>query len=340
MPLLSFFPTAIRFLFNSRHLALENLALRQQLVVLHRKTPKPKLRWGDRLFWIILFRFWSSWRDHLVLVKPETVIRWHRQGFQYYWRWKSKGRPGRPKIPRQVIELIHRMCKENRTWGAPRIQAELVLLGHDLAESTVAHYMIRHRNSLPSQTWKTFLHNHLNCTAACDFFVVPTATFKLLYGFVVLSLDRRRILHFNVTAHPTSEWTAQQLVEAFPGDEFTPNYLIRDRDSIYGATFPRKANILGIEEVITAYKSPWQNGYCERSIGSIRRECLDHMIILSENHLRRTLKEYMAYYNAHRTHLALDGDSPLGREVETPDLGRVISIPHLGGLHHRYTRAA
>ena len=275
----------------------------------------------------------------LVIVQPETVVRWHRMGFRLYWRWKSaRGQPGRPKVARELRDLIRRMSRENSTWGAPRIADELRLLGYDLCRATVAKYIARMSNP-PSETWKTFLKNHAKDIAAIDFFLVPTVTFRLLYCFVVLSHDRRRVIHFNVTEHPTAQWTGQQIVEAFPFDT-APKYLLRDNDSIYGEEFQRRVESLGIEEVKTAYHSPWQNPFAERIIGSIRRECLDHMVILNEDHLRRVLADYLEYYNAHRAHQGLDGDTPLGREREMPDFGPVRAIPFLGGLHHRYTRRA
>jgi putative transposase len=230
------------------------------------------------------------------------------------------------------------MSRENVTWGAPRIQPELQLLGYTLAESTVAAYMCRHRKP-PSQTWRTFLEDHVPDIAAIDFFVVPTVRFRLLYCFIVLRHDRRRVAHFNVTAHPTARCTAQQVVEAFPFDE-APRFLIRDHDGIYGQDFCARVRHMGIEEVIIAYRPPWQSPYVERLIGSIRRECLDHMIAFSEAHLRRILTSYLAYYHDSRTHLSLDRNAPVPRQAEPPERGEVIAIPQVGGLHHRYTRAA
>ena len=329
-----------RLLWWSRKgLLLENLALRQQLAVTMRSTKRVRLRKRDRLFWVLLKSCWNDWRSCLAIVQPETVCRWHRLGFRLFWRWKSTwGKRGRPQVSKELRALIRRMSRENPTWGAPRIRAELVLLGYDLAESTVAKYMARPRKPL-SPTWKTFLNNHTKEIAACDFFVVPTATFRLLYCFVILSHDRRRVLHFNVTVNPTALWTAQQVSEAFPFDS-APKYLLRDNDSIYGEVFQQRVKSLGIEEVRTAYRSPWQNAYVERVIGSIRRECLDHVIIMNERHLKRLLTEYFEYYNGHRAHQGLDGDVPLGRGREPPELGEVVSIPFLGGLHHRYSRVA
>jgi len=229
-------------------------------------------------------------------------------------------------------------ARENPTWGAPRIQSELRLLGYAVAESTVAKYLARPRKP-PSPTWRTFLKNHVADIAAIDFFVVPTVSFRLLYCFIVLRHDRRRVVHFNVTPHPTARWAAQQIVEAFPFDT-TPRFIIRDRDGIYGEDFRARLRHVGIEEVITAPRSPWQNAFAERLIGSIRRDCLDHMIVLNEAHLLRILRKYFAYYHEARTHLSLDRNAPIPRQVEPPRPGRVIAIPHVGGLHHRYPRAA
>jgi putative transposase len=320
-------------------LVTENLALRQQLLVLHRSSNRPRLRHRDRLFWMALSQLWRNWRSILVIVKPETVIKWHRQGFKYYWRWKSKsGHVGRPRIDQEIRGLIRRMSFENPTWGVPRIQAELHLLGYEVADSTVAKYRVRSRKP-PSQTWKSFLRNHAGQIAAIDFFTVRTVSFNVLYAFVVLLHDRRRVVHFNVTAHPTALWTAQQIIEAFP-EETAPRFLLRDRDQIYGEHFRCRVVGMGIEEVVTAAQSPWQNPYAERLIGSIRRECLDHLIVLNEMQLRRILREYFAYYNEVRPHQSLEKNSPLRREIELPTQGRVISIPQVGGLHHRYRRAA
>ncbi len=320
-------------------LALENVALRQQVAVLKRSVKRAKIADSDRVFWILMRRLLESWRDTLLIVKPETVIKWHRKGWRYYWRRKSlRGKPGRPGIDPQVIELIRRMSRDNVTWGAPRIHSELALLGHEIAESTVAKYMVRYPRQ-PSQTWRTFMANHMSVTAACDFFVVRTLTFKALYCFVVVSHERRTILHINVTQHPTDEWTARQILEAFPGNNFVPKYLHRDRDSIYGGAFRKTMSILGINPVISAKQSPWQNPFAERVIGSIRRECTDHIIPLGERHLTRVLRRYATYYNESRTHLSLDRNSPSPRLVEKGN-GDVVAIPHLAGLHHRYARAA
>lgn len=340
---MSLFPalfSVLRALFIPRlELTAENLALRQQLAVLHPTAKPPKLRPQDRLFWTTLSRLWKNWHSALLIVKPETVVKWHRQGFQLFWRWKTKvASPGRPKISAEIRDLIRRMSRENPLWGVSRIQAELQLLGFNVAESTVAKYRIKVMKP-PSQTWKTFLRNHAKQLVAIDFFTVPTATFRNLYCFIILSHDRRKVLHFNVTAHPTAAWTARQIVEAFPEDT-GPRFLLRDRDQIYGEEFRRRVKGMQIEEVLTAPRSPWQNAYAERLIGSVRRECLDHVIVLSEEHLRRILKGYFRYYNECRPHESLGKNSPTPRAVESGKKGAVLSTPEVGGLHHRYQRAA
>ena len=253
------------------------------------------------------------------------------------WR-NGAQRPGRPQIEAEIRELILKMHRANPTWGAPRIHGELLKLGFTLVQSTVSKYLPRHRKP-PSQSWRTLLQNHLREAIAIDFAVVSTVTFGLLYVFVVLSLERRRLLHINVTAHPTAAWTAQQMVEALP-DETNPRYLIRDRDGIYGAEFRRRVAGLGLREVPIAPRSPWQNPYAERFIGSLRRECLDHMIVLNERQVCRILSDYARYYNRARTHLALEKDPPERRRVQGRELGRVIAFPEVRGLRHRYERVA
>jgi putative transposase len=330
----------VTILFASRvQLAAENLALRHQLGVLGRTVKRPRLRRRDRIFWVWLYKLWPGWRSALVVVKPATVVAWHREGFKLYWRWNSR-KHGRPKVDLEIRSLIRRLSLDNPLWGTPRVQSELRLLGYDVAESTVARYMVRRRPGPPSQTWRSFLENHMGCTAACDFFVVHTITFRLLYCFVILGHGRRQILHFNVTAHPTAGWTSQQIVEAFPADGTEPKYLLRDRDSIYGDYFQHRVKNMGIEEVVIAWRSPWQNPYCERVIGTLRRECLDHVIILNEAHLRRMLSSFLDYYHASRPHQSFGRNAPTPRDIEPRSRGRVIGIPQVGGLHNRYSRAA
>ena len=337
VPLLA---TLMDLLRSRASLQLEVLALRQQLAMAaDRDRKRLSFHKSKRIFWVWLYRLWPASLQTLKIFKPETLVRWHRKGFRLYWTWKSRPRRGgRPAIDPDVRELIRTMSRNNIGWGAPRIHGELKMLGIQISESTVAKYMNRHRNP-PSQTWRTFLENHADCLVGIDFFTVPTATFRILYVFIVLSHDRRHIVHFNVTAHPSAMWTAQQLVEAFPFDS-APRYLLRDRDSIYGERFRNRVKSLGIDEVRTAPRSPWQNPYVERIIGSIRRECLNHVIIFNERHLRRQLKSYAIYYHEARTHLSLDKQSPLPRSIEPPGLGKVVTIPHVGGLHHEYRRAA
>ena len=233
---------------------------------------------------------------------------------------------------------MREMQASNIGWGAPRIHGELLKLGIEVSQATVSKYMIRSKKP-PSQTWRAFLSNHEESLAAMDFFTVPTARFRVLYVFIVLSHDRRRGVHFNATEHPTAQWTAQQLVEAFPFDT-APRYLQRDRDAVYGEKVRQRIKSLGIEEVVSAPRSPWKNPYAERVIGTIRRECLDHVIILNERHLRRILREYFSYYHTCRTHLSRQKDTPEPRPVEPLEMGRVVAFPRIGGLHHRYERVA
>ena len=317
----------------------EILALRHQLAVCQKNAPRRlSLHRCDRLLWVVLYRFWSGWRRCLEIVRPDTVLRWHRRAFAWHWTRKSRRLPGRPEVAANIRDLIRRMCQGNPLWGAPRIHGELLKLGIAVAQSTVARYLPRSRKP-PCQTWRTFLTNHLAQTAAIDFFTVPTATFRVLFVFVVLSHERRRVLHFGVTEHPTQEWTMQQMREAFPWDQ-APRFVVRDRDAIYGTDFAAMTRDMGMEEVLTAPRSPWQNPFVERLVGSIRRECLDHVMVWNERSLRRTLHNYFAYYQRSRTHLALGKDAPEPRPVEPPEQGRVVAIPQVGGLHHRYQRRA
>jgi len=327
---------------NQRHqqLMLENFALRQQLAVLRRRTSRPRLRKRDKLFWVVLARVWPRWQEALYVVKPATVINWHRQGFRLFWSWRSRV-GGRPSVSGEVVALVRRIAADNPTWGAPRIHGELMRLGYRVAQSTVAKCMPKRPapKRPPSQSWRTFLRNHLRQSAAMDFFVIPTATFQLLYGFVVLEHGRRRIRHVAVTHHPTADWTRQQLREAFPYDT-APKFLHRDRDGIYGNAVIGTINAMGIKDVPSAPSSPWQNPYCERVIGTLRRELFDNLIVLNKAHALRLLREYVAYYNGSRTHLSLDKDAPNEREVEPPSMGSVRALKVLGGLHHRYFRKA
>ena len=341
LPVLVSLLATLRDSFRTRAgLQAEVLALRHQLLVLQRRNQKRRLQLSafDRLLWVWLSRIWPDWKSALRIVKPETVIAWHRRGFRLYWCWKSRPRHGRPPVTTEVRELIRRISAANPGWGAPRIHGELGKLGINVSETTVAKYMVRHRHP-QSQTWRTFLSNHVKELVSADFFVVPTATFRLLFVFVILSHDRRRPVHFAVTSHPTAEWTAQQLLQAFPWDT-APRYLLRDRDGNYGKVFRETALGLGIKEVLCAPRSPWQNAYAERLIGSIRRECLDHVIVLHETGLRRVLRSYFEYYAHSRTHLSLEKDTPIPRAVQPPEFGKVVELREVGGLHHRYERRA
>ncbi len=331
--------TLISTLASHRQLALENLALRQQIAVLQRTTKRPRLKNSDRLFWVLLSKIWKDWAGGLAVVKPGTVIRWHRKGFRLYWTWKSRRKGhGRPAVPSEVRQLIRRMSQTNSRWGAPRVHGELLKLGIEISQAAVSKYMVRHRKP-PSQSWRSFLNNHVRDLVSIDFFTVPTVTFRVLFVFVILAHERRRIIHFNVTESPSAKWTAQQIVEAFPWDT-APRYLLRDRDGTYGHEFTSRIDHMGIKEVKTAPRSPWQNPFVERLIGTLRRDCIDHVIVVGENHLRRILRDYFAYYHSCRTHLSLDKDSPEQRKVEPPDQGKVVELPMVGGLHHRYARLA
>jgi putative transposase len=278
--LLSF---CLRF-FNSRiQLQLEIVFLREQLDILARTSAKPRLRPTDGFFFSILTNLLSSWKTTSLIVKPETVVRWHQQGFRLYWRWKSRSTLGRPRIPQEQIDLIKQIANEDPLWGAPLIHGEILKLGFDISESTVLRYIPRKPHRTTRQRWKTFLKHHSSAIISLDFFVVPTISFKLLHVLVFLSHDRRKVVHFNVTAHPTSEWATQQLRNAFC-DEEPPKFLIRDRDSKFGEEFTHSVSALNMRQILTAYRAPWQNCYVERLIGNIRRECLHHLIFINEMH--------------------------------------------------------
>jgi integrase-like protein len=298
--------------FRSRAvLELENLALRHQLHVLRRQRPgRPRLFTIDRLLWVWFYRLWPRCLDTMVLVKPAIVVQSHRHGFRLFWRWRS--RSGRPSLDHEVRDLIRQMNTANPLWGAPRIHGELLKLGIEISQATVAKYMVRRRRR-PSPTWRSFLRNQGAGIAAIDMFVMASASFRLLYVMIILTHDRRRIVRFDVTRNPTAGWLARQITEAFPGDS-APRYLLRDRDSSYGQDFRKQVDAMGIAEVVSAARSPWQNAYVERVIGSLRRECLDYILIFNERHLRRILSSYADYYqpqpHASRTRQGLSGPSP------------------------------
>jgi putative transposase len=331
----------IRLFRNRGNLVLENLVLRQQLAVLKRRHPRPSLGLFDKLFWVVVRRFWSEWRQALIVVTPETVVRWHRTGFRLYWRLISRVRKqvGRRRTPKEVRELIFRMVVENPTWGAPRIHGELLMIGFDLSERTISRWMKRApRGPDRAKRWLAFLRNHREAIAAIDFFTVPTITFGVLCCFFVIRHDRRRILHVNVSKHPTSVGVVQQLREAFPF-ELAPRFLIFDRDAKYGLEVPVAVRSLKMSPVRRSFESPWQNGVAERWVESCRRDLLDHVIAVNERHLKRLLSEYVRYYHEDRTHLGLRKGTPDYR-IRSTTSGRVLSQDRLGGLHHRYDRAA
>ena len=313
----------------------ENVFLRHQLnIALRRVPPRLRLRSSDRALLIWIIKLWPSLLSAVQVVQPETILRWHRAGFKVFWRWKSRNRAGRPKIDRGLRDLIQRMSNENRLRGASRIHGELLMLGFEVAQSTVSNYMARGRRP-PSQTWKTFLRNHAEAIAAIDMCVAPTLTFDRLFAFLVLGHGRRQLLWFEVTRHPTAEWLARQITEAFPWTS-APVYLVRDNDRTYGHIFTSRVRAMGIRDRPISPQSPWQNGIAERLTGTLRRECLDQMVICGEAHLRQILSAYAAYYNQARTHLALQKDAPLRRTVQRS--GAIVAIPVLAGLHHQYIR--
>jgi transposase InsO family protein len=312
-------------LFKPRcRLEIENLFLRHQLSIALRRAPaRLRLRGSDRALLVWMTRLWPSLLNVTRVVQPETILRWHRAGFKAFWRWKSRKRGGRPKIDRGLRDLIRRMSKENPKWGASRIHGELLMLGFEVAQSTVSKYMVQ--GGSPSQGWKTFLRNHAQAIAAIDLFVVPTLSFERLFAFLVLGHGRRQLLWFEVTRHPTAEWLARQITEAFPWAT-APAYLVRDNDRAYGHAFRSRVRAMGIRDRPISPRSPWQNPYVERLIGTVRRECLDRALVSS----------YAAYYNEIRTHLALGKDAPAGRAVQRSSA--IVAIPILSGLHHHYVR--
>jgi transposase InsO family protein len=332
--------TCFSAFFRSRYnLSLEILARRQQLGVLKRKQPRPRPLIQDRLFWILLRRLWPAWSNALVIVQPDTVVAWHRAGFRLFWHLRSRPRSlGRPKIEAEVRALIHRMVDENSTWGAPRIHGELLKLGFDVSERTVSRYLRRlYPRDQARILWATFLRNHREFITATDFLTVPTLTFRVLYCFFVIEHARRKILHFNVTEHPTGPWIVQQLRAAFP--ESCPyRYAILDRDGKFGVEVTDFLTASGLKPARISPANPWQNGIAERWIGSCRRDLLDHVLIFNEAHLRRLVKDYVFYYHTDRTHDGLEQDTPVKRPVvpRPAASAQLLSFPRMGGLHHRY----
>jgi transposase InsO family protein len=341
-PILSAIGWLFSFGFRSRaSLELEVVALRHQVQLLKRRRSvrayQRQIKRADRILWVWLYRILPRSLGFVSIIKPATIIRWHEQGFCLYWGWKSRPRRGKPRIAIEIRELIQRMHNDNPLWGAGRIHGELQKLGFQLSSQTVLRYLPKQPRP-PSPPWRTFLRNHLKETVSADSFVVVTATYRLLYAFVILGLERRKILHFNVTAHPTQEWVSEQMTQAFEGN-WRPRFLLRDRDAMYGKEFSKRLRTLGIEQVLAAPHSPWHNNYIESLIGKIRLECLNHVIVFNERHLRATLSDYVQYYNKTRTHEALNGDCPDSRSVQSLSDGKnIIATSYVGGLHHRYER--
>jgi putative transposase len=334
------------FVFRSRaSLVAENLCLRQQLAVLQRQRPHPPLKDHDRRFWILMSGWLPRWQECLLIVKPETVLGWHRQGWRYYWRRRSQQRRvGRKRIPLPLRQLIQRMAGENPLWGQVRIWGELLKLGFVVSPRTVRRYMRRPWNGIPSPRWKDFLHQHATDIWACDFCCVRTLTFQTLYVFFLIHHATREIVHVRVTLHPTAVWTGQQLVNACFEHE-PPKYLIRDRDSIFGAEFSRRVHGLGVREIRTPVRAPKANSIAERFIGTLRRECLDHVFVLNQRHLQKLIDEFVGYYNRHRPHRSLNHrpPCPAAGAVSSNSTGppaAILAEPVLGGLHHVYRKAA
>lgn len=332
------------FFRSKASLVAENLCLRQQLLVLQRSRSRPRLKNVDRCFWILACRWFSRWRKALLIVKPETVLDWHRRGWKVYWRWRSRGRGkgGRRRIPAELRQLIRRIARENPLWGQQRIQAELARLGFKISARTVAKYMRRPHGREPSPGWQKFLKRHAGDIWACDFFCVQTIFFRTLYVFFVVHHGSREVLHVQITRHPTSEWVARQIVETCGWEREPPRFLIHDRDSRYGLIFDRRIRGLGIAQIRTPFRSPQANAIAERWVRSVRAECLDHMLISNERHLRRVLSEYVTYFNRWRPHRSIGQRAPcapvaLKRRREGT---KVDAVPVLGGLHHVYHLAA
>jgi putative transposase len=317
-------------------LLVENLLLRHQLAVTLRSRPRPQLRSRDRLLWVVARRLCPAWRQHLMLVSPETVIRWHRRGWRLFWTWRSRQPGGRPRLDAEVRDLIATMSRDNPLWGTERLRGELLKLGIAVSNRSIRRYRWRRPVRSPSQTWRTFLANHRPQIWAADLFTVPTLTFRTLYVLVFIAHDRRQLLHVTVTAHPTAAWIWRQFLQATPWGT-TPKYLLRDRDGVYGPEFARRLRALGTQTLLTPFRAPRANAVAERVIGTLRRECLDHLIVVNEQHLRAILNEFVAYYNADRPHRTLQLEPPV--PTIRADTGGIHCRPVLGGLHHAYERA-
>ncbi|MGH2351502.1 MAG: integrase core domain-containing protein [Chloroflexota bacterium] len=337
MELLKLVLDTLRVACRSRHaLVLENLVLRQQLAVLLR-TKRPRLKRRDKVLWVLVRWLTKEWRRHLLLVSPDTVVRWHHQGWRLFWPWKSRTRLGRPHLPAEVRELIATMSRENVLWGTERIRGELLKLGIEVSNRSIRRHRWRGPVRPASQAWRTFLANHAHAIWAAELFTVPTLTFRTLYVLFFIGHGRRELLHFRVTAHPTAAWVWQQLIDATPWGR-APRYLLRDRDRVYGNQFGTKLQRLGIEQLLTPVRAPRANAVAERMVGTFRRECLDHVVIVNEPHLHALLAEFTDYYNRQRPHRTLHLENPLPT-ARTPT-GTIRSRPVIGGLHHRYDRVA
>jgi putative transposase len=325
---------------KGRHaLVVENLLLRQQLAIVLRSQRRPRVRWHDRLFWIVARRLVIDWRRHLVLVQPETVLRWRRRGWRLCWWWRSRRPTGRPRLTKDVRDLIRRLSEENRLWGTERIRGELLKLGIVVGNGSIRRYRWRPVPRAPSQTWGTFLRNHAHAIWAADLLTVQTLTFKTLYVLFFISHGRRELIHVAVTVHPTATWVWRQLTEATPWGRH-PDYLVRDRDRAYGGNFVARAAALGIDTLLTPYRAPKANAIAERVVRTLRNECLDHVLILNERHVRIVLAEDVASYNTDRPHRSLALEPPLPASRSPVPNGAIRSRPVLGGLHHVYHRAA
>jgi putative transposase len=328
--------SVLAFFRSREEQAIVELALRQQLATYAHERRRPRLSPFDRTFWVVLSRLWPRWKNHLVVVRPETVVRWHRQGFRRYWLSISTPGPGSPPISEETKALIVRMATKN-CWRARKIQAELSKLGIRVSLATVSRYVPNPRpDATQQQRWITFLLNHKDVIAGMDFFVVPTVRFRLLYVWFAIDHGRRRVLHYNVTESPTTRWVIQQLRETFPNEPIH-RFLIYDNDSIFSSAVTHAIESFEIDPKRTAFRSPWQNGTAERFVGSVRRELLDHVVVLNEEHLRRLLREYVDYYNDERVHTSI-ADAPNGRAMESrpSDNAKIKGFPRIGGLHHRY----
>jgi putative transposase len=326
---------------SRKELILENAFLRQQLIILDRQVKRPLARPRERVLLVALASRLRAWKQALLIVQPDTLLRWHRDLYRWLWKRKSGStkQAGRPPLLKELVSLIQQMARENRTWGAERIRGELLKLGIHVAKSTILKYIrLVRRPASPDQTWLTFLHNHASEVWACDFLQTYDFLFRALYVFVIVELGSRRVVHAAVTRHPTDAWVAQQLREATPFGE-KPRFLIRDRDGKYGETFRRVAEGTNIDVLLTPVRAPQANAICERFWGSLRRECLDYFILLGERHLYRVVGEYVSYFNNARPHQGINQQIPSGRGCPSGE-GEVVALPMLGGLHHDYRRAA